>query len=118
MVNGLLWLLGFQFAGEVVVRLLDLPVPGAVVGMMLLFLALQLRRPAESAGVLRTSDALLRHLQLLFIPAGVGIMTSLALLRDEALPLAGGLVASWLAGLVVVGWTVTLLHRRTTRAGA
>jgi len=114
-INGLLWLLACQLVGEVVVRTFDWPVPGAVVGMAVLFALLQLRRPPEGANVLRMSDALLRHLQLLFIPAGVGVVTLLAVIRDDALPIIGAMLVSWLAGLVVVGWLVTLLVPRRAR---
>lgn len=69
----MMWLLGCQLVGEVIARGLDLPVPGPVVGMVVLFVVLQVRRPPATANVFRTSDALLRHLQLLFIPAGVGV---------------------------------------------
>lgn len=112
MINGLLWLLACQLVGEVVSRSLDLPLPGSVLGMVLLFGLLQWRRPPDTANVLRTSDALLRHLQLLFVPAGVGVITYLAVLRDEALPVVGALLVSFLAGLVVVGGVVTLMTRR------
>lgn len=115
MINGLLWLLACQLVGEVVVRTFDWPVPGAVVGMLVLFALLQLRRPPESANVIRASDALLRHLQLLFVPAGVGVVTLLAVIRDEAVPLVGAMLVSWLAGLVVVGWLVSLLIPRRAR---
>lgn len=115
MINGLLWLLACQLVGEVVVRSLGWPVPGPVVGMVLLFALLQLRRPPETANVLRTSDALLAHLQLLFVPAGVGVVTLLAVIREDALPIAGALLVSWLAGLAVVGWLVTLLARGPAR---
>lgn len=108
---GILWLLGCQLAGEVVVRLLDVPVPGPVVGMVLLFLLLRLRRVPDGAPVTRAADAFLRHLQLLFVPAGVGVVAYLTVLRDHALPVAVGLAGSWLAGLAVVAWTVTLLER-------
>ncbi|NYG58820.1 holin-like protein [Nocardioides daedukensis] len=111
MLNGMMWLLGCQLVGEVISRGLDLPVPGPVLGMVLLFIVLQVRRPPADANVLRTSDALLRHLQLLFIPAGVGVVTYLAVLRDDALPIVGGLFLSWLLGLVTVGWLVVLLVR-------
>lgn len=111
MINGLMWLLLCQVVGEVLVRLAGVPVPGPVVGMVLLFGLLQWRRPAENAGVFRASDALLRHLHLLFVPAGVGVVTYLGVVRDDALPIAGSLVLSWLAGLLVVGWLVTGLRR-------
>ena len=71
MIAGLLTLLGCQLTGEFAVRLLGVPVPGAVVGMVLLFVVLQVRRPRPDTGVVRSADALIRHLQLLFVPAGV-----------------------------------------------
>lgn len=111
MVNGLMWLLVFQMVGEVISRVLDLPVPGPVIGMLLLFVALMVRRPAESAGVIRVSEGMLRHLQLLFIPPAVGVVTYLSVLRSDAVPIVGGLTLSWLAGLVTVGLLVTAMTR-------
>lgn len=117
MINGITWLLVFQFLGEVVVTLTRTPVPGPVVGMVLLLLALVLRTPAAGAGVLRVADALLGHLQLFFIPAGVGIIVYLATLRDQAVPVVVAMVTSWLVGLLVVGGIVQLWMRTTTGAG-
>lgn len=112
MLAGLTWLLGCQVAGELVVRLTGLPLPGPVVGMALLFALLQVRAPATDAGVFRVSDTLLSHLQLFFVPAGVGVVVYLGVLRDEAFPVVLGLVGSWLVGLVLVGWLVAALGRR------
>lgn len=108
MINGLLWLLLCQLVGEVVVRTTGLPIPGPVVGMVILFGLLQWRKP-DAANVLRTSDALLKHLQLLFIPAGVGVVTLLGVIGEHPVPLVGALLISWVVGLVTVGWLVTLL---------
>jgi holin-like protein len=85
------------------VQLFDLPIPGPVVGMILLFVALQLRRPDQRAGVIRAADLLLRHLQLLFVPAGVGVIAFLSVIGEEWLPIVGGLTISWLAVLVITG---------------
>jgi holin-like protein len=111
-INGLLWLVLCQLVGEVIVRTTGLPLPGPVVGMVILFALLQLRRPDAHANIFRTSDALLKHLQLLFIPAGVGVITLLGVIGDHPLPLVGALLISWVAGLVTVGWLVTLLLRK------
>ena len=116
MIVGLLWLLGCQLAGEVVVEVLGVDVPGPVVGLVLLLAVLRLRRAGDDDPVVRTSTRLLDHLQLFFVPAGVGVVAYAALLREEALPLALALVGSWLAALAVVGWTVSALHRRRRRA--
>jgi holin-like protein len=110
-ITGLTWLLACQLVGEVVVRLLDVPVPGPVVGMLVLFVALRARDVRDDANVVRAGMGLLRHLQLFFIPAGVGVVAYAATIRDNALPVAVALVGSWLAGLVVVGWVTVLLER-------
>ncbi|WP_377324934.1 CidA/LrgA family protein [Pimelobacter simplex] len=111
MIAGLTWLLAFQVLGEVVVRLLDITVPGPVVGMLLLFVFLRVRRYGDDGSIVRAGSALLRHLQLFFVPAGVGIVVYLGMLRDHALPIAASLLGSWLIGLAVVGWTAVGLER-------
>jgi holin-like protein len=97
MVTGVIALLGCQLAGEFVV----LPVPGPVVGMVFLFVVLQVRRPGPEAGVVRAADLLLRHLSLLFVPAGVGVVQYLPAIAAAALPIVAGLLVSWLAALLV-----------------
>ena len=101
LLTGVLVLLGCQLLGEVTVRLLGLEVPGPVVGMVVFFVILRVRRPSERSGLVRAPSLLLRHLQLLFVPAGVGIVVYLDTLRDDGLPLAAGLWLSWLLGLAV-----------------
>ncbi|NPC98510.1 CidA/LrgA family protein [Nocardioides sp. zg-DK7169] len=118
MVNGLMWLLGCQLVGEVVVRLTDLPVPGPVVGMAVLLVLLQVRRSGDDATVVRAADGLLRHLQLLFVPAGVGVVAYLAVIRDDLVPISVAMLGSWLAGLLVVGWSARLLTRDHGEAAA
>ena len=122
MIAGLTWLLACQLLGEVVVRVTDAPVPGPVVGMVLLLTVLEVRRrrgaDTERASVVRVSDVLLRHLQLFFVPAGVGVVAYAATIRDDAAPILVGLVGSWLLALALVGWTAQLLvSRRDAGAG-
>lgn len=80
--------------------------PGPVVGMLLFLLLLRLRKPAEASGLVAAPSLLLQHLQLLFVPAGVGIVVYLHTLRDHAVPLAVGLVGSWLVGFLVTAYAV------------
>lgn len=109
--NGLLVLLGCQLVGELAVRLTDIEFPGPVVGMLLLFLLLQVRRPAATSGLVAAPALLLRHLHLLFIPAGVGVVVYLDRIRDDAWPLAAGLWVSWLVGFVVTAVVADRLLR-------
>jgi putative effector of murein hydrolase LrgA (UPF0299 family) len=68
-------LLTFQCLGEGVSYLFGIPVPGPVIGMLLLFGFVMLR-PQVADAIEPTAFELLRHLSLLFVPAGVGIMVS------------------------------------------
>ena len=111
-------LLACQLAGEVLVRALVLPLPGPVAGMGLMFLFLVWRgrrgaAPAEAvpAEIGRVADALLGNLSLLFIPAAVGVVQYLALLRTYALPLALAIVVSTLAAMVATATTFRLVAR-------
>lgn len=112
MINGILWVLGCQLVGEVLVRSIGISIPGPVVGMVLLFGVLMLRRPGEDSGTLRFADGLLRHLQLFFVPVTVGIMVHVSELGRQWLPATGGLVISWAAGLVTVAVLAGWLQRR------
>lgn len=111
MLKGVLVLLACQLVGEVVVRLFGLELPGPVVGMLVFLVVLRVRRPRPSSGLVRGPDLLLRHLQLLFVPAGVGVIVYLDALRDDAWPLTAGLWLSWLLGLVVTALVVAGLVR-------
>ncbi len=70
--NGVTLLLVYQLTGEILVRLLGLPIPGPVLGMVMLFVTLMIRGSAPPDSLSEASSALLSHLSLLFVPAGVG----------------------------------------------
>ena len=119
MIIGLLWLLGSLLVGEVLVRIFDAPVPGSIVGMVLLFVVLRWRGASDDSPVVRVGHYLLDHLQLFFVPAGVGVVVYLSTVRDHAVPIAAGLLVSWLLGLVTVAGVVTALSwRRVDPGGA
>ncbi len=111
MIGALAVLLAFQLVGEVAVQLSSVPVPGPVVGMVLLFIALRWRESLPDA--LRTiAETLLSHLSLLFIPAGVGIIQHGARLVDEWLALLAAMVLSTLITVAVTAlvmqWVIRL----------
>lgn len=99
-----------QLAGELIARWLGLPVPGPVIGMVLLFIGLSVRGepPAELANL---AHGLLRHLSLLFVPAGVGVISYIGLLAEAWLPITLTLITSVLLAIVVTGVTLRLLQR-------
>jgi putative effector of murein hydrolase LrgA (UPF0299 family) len=82
MIQGIGLLLGFQLAGEAITRLLRLPVPGAIIGLLLLFAWLQSRaftdlktpEAVDATEVAQIATPLLRNLAILFVPSGVGVL--------------------------------------------
>lgn len=111
MLYSLTILLLCQLAGEVLVRLLHLPVPGPVCGMVILFAGLCLigRIPDPLA---RTTDGLLSNISLLFVPAGVGIMLHFELIATDWLAIMVGIAVSTAASLLLTALPMHLLRRR------
>jgi holin-like protein len=93
MIPALTLLLACQLAGELIARLFRLPVPGPVLGMLLLF-ALLLARPRSEAVVRDTTGTLLRYLSLLFVPAGVGLIRHGGRIRAELVAITVAIVIS------------------------
>jgi putative effector of murein hydrolase LrgA (UPF0299 family) len=93
-------LLVCQCLGEVIAFALHLPVPGPVIGMLILFCALVVR-PTLLDKIQSTGDALLQHLSLLFVPAGVGIFVTAGSLHGQWLAIVGAVIGSTLATLAV-----------------
>jgi holin-like protein len=107
-------LVGLDMAGAAMARALRVPVPGTVVGLLVLFGGLlvlgRVPGPLEKVAAL-----LFDHLNLLYIPAAVGVMAYGALVRRDAWPIAVALLASGVVGLLVAGWTFQLVDRRFGR---
>jgi holin-like protein len=111
MLRALATLLVFQCLGEGVSYLFKLPVPGPVIGMLLLFGFLMLR-PQVADAIEPTALELLRHLSLLFIPAGVGIMVSAGKVRGDALAVVASLIVSTTLAIAVTALVTRALLRR------
>ncbi len=101
-----------QLAGGWLARALGLPVPGSVLGLVLLAALVELR-VVPLALVRPAADFLVRHLALLYVPAGAALVLHWGLVRREWLPIVAGGVASTVAVLVVAGLVYQRLERRT-----
>lgn len=112
MLESLAALLLFQLAGEVLVQATAAPIPGPVVGMLLLFLALQVRGGVPEP-LRATSQGLLAHLSLLFVPAGVGVMLYVQRIAEEWLAILVALfLSTWLSVAVTALVMVVSMRRR------
>lgn len=106
---GILW--AFSFAGSRIANGLHLTLPGNVVGMALLFLALTFGVVRE-AWFASTVRFLTKHLTFFFIPLIVGVMDSGALLARSGLAIAVALVLSAAIGIGVTALVTDRLARR------
>ncbi len=112
MLAALATLLSLQLAGEVVARWFALPVPGPVLGMAALLLALAWR-PTWLNALRSTAQGLLQHLSLMFVPAGVGVMLHLQRLGEEAWAIGIAVVLSTWIGMATTALTVVWLMDKT-----
>ncbi len=112
--RGLVVVVLFDVLGEVLARHARVPLPGPVVGMVLLVLAMAL---LPRIGDLCEAGAtlLLRHMTLLFVPAAVSALGSLALLRAEGGRMLVALVVSTSLALATGGFTFLLAARPRRR---
>lgn len=107
-------ILGCQLLGETVQVATKIAVPGPVIGMAILFLGLLVKKSLP-AGLENAAGGLLRHLALLFVPAGVGVMLHIPRLADEWWPILLGIVPGTLVAIAVTALLVERLGRGTIR---
>lgn len=121
MLSALMSLIGFQLIGELLRDALHLPIPGPVIGMFLLTATLVLRGDGNlgkpTAALDDVAQGLITNMGLLFVPAGVGIIAERGLLRQEWLPILGGVLGSTIISIIVTGLVMHRTLRRPSRAG-
>ena len=97
----LMIILGAYLLGVAIQLIFNLPIPGTVLGLIILFLGLY-------SGIIKIEmiedmcEILISHMSFLFIPAGVGLITSFNLLSDN-------IVAFFLVILIstIIVWLIT-----------
>ncbi len=95
-------LFAFLALGELIVWLTGVRIPSSIIGMLLLTVALKLRA-VRLMWVDRVSDFLVRNLGFFFVPAGVGLMRCLGLIKAEWLLIVVSAVVSTFVILAVTG---------------
>ncbi|MFT4158521.1 MULTISPECIES: CidA/LrgA family protein [Shinella] len=116
MLVGITILLVFQLIGEISAYFLGGFVPGPVIGMAMVAVVLTLTggmtflEPAHRQTV-DTSRAILANLGILFVPAGVGIIQHLDLIRDRGFALLAIVLLSTVITLAVTVWVFILVKR-------
>ena len=109
LLRGLALLLLLQAAGESLTHAFDLPLPGPVIGLVLLLAALRLQLVRDL--VVDAAEGLLAHLSLLFVPVGVGVITHLDVVSAYGLRLLAVVVLSTWIGMAVTALVLARLLR-------
>jgi holin-like protein len=97
-------------AGNAINQFSGLPLPGAVIGLLILLAFLIVSR-GPSEPLKQASDFLLQNLTLLFIPASLGVITQFATLKQDALPIGIAIAGSTVLGMAVTALIMQWLTR-------
>lgn len=108
---GFALLLLFNLAGLALHDLLHVPLPGNVIGLLLLLAALTLRL-VKLEWIEAPAQFLLRHMMLFFVPYVIAVVRLRQTLADNWLALLGGMVFSTLLAMAVTGWIAQWLAPR------
>lgn len=80
-VRQVILLLSIVFMGEFLNKIVNIPLPGSVLGLLVLF-ALLLMQIIRLEQIEETSEFLMKHLAIFFVPVGVGLMNIMDVLKE------------------------------------
>ena len=103
-------LLGIWAAGEFISQLIKnvINIPGSIIGMIILFVLLESKILDESK-IKDVADFFLGNMSLFFIPAGVSLIESLGLIKENAVLLLSCILIINVAVMIVSGRSVDLM---------
>ena len=107
-----------QLVGEFLQKYFALAIPGPVIGLLLMLVALLLQRGSRDSDtdfgqkVINTSNHLLQYLSLLFVPIGVGVVMHLQLLESQLVKVLGVIIIGTLLTIIVTAALFQALRKR------
>lgn len=110
----LFWIFLFSFLGEFLSLLSPIAIPGSVIGMVLLFVALHFEF-LEMSQVETVGEWLTDNMAILFIPPGVGLMTHFNVIAGVWWQLLIIVIGSTAAMIAFVAVVVQVIKKRVER---
>lgn len=107
-------ILSIYFLGELIQKAFNLPIPGNVLGMIILFFSLYIG-VVKLDMIDKISDFLLENMAFFFLPAGASLITCFALLKGKLTAILAVSLISTVVILVVTGLTVGLVQKFLSR---
>lgn len=111
-INQFLIILLISFLGEILKCLLPLPIPASIYGMIILFLGL-MTKVIKLESVKETGKFLIEIMPIMFIPAGVGLMTTWGALQPILLPVNIITAVTIITVMVATGWVSQIIIRKS-----
>jgi holin-like protein len=102
MVQGLTIIFLFLFLGDSISYFAKIPIPGNVIGMILLTVSLKIGL-IKLESIKPSADILVKNMAFLFVPPGVGIMVYFDLIKTEFVAIVASYLFSTFAVLFAVG---------------
>lgn len=106
----------FSFLGEILHKVLPFPIPASIYGIVLLFLALELKI-LKVAQIREVSTTLIISMPVMFIPPAVGLISSWENIKDSWAEYLLITFASTFVVMAIAGWSTQwiILWRRNKR---
>ena len=115
-VKQFLIILVISFVGELLKYLLPLPIPASIYGMVLLFIGL-MTGWIKLEAVKETGIFLIEIMPVMFIPAGVGLMTSWGTLQEIIVPVSIITVLTIITVMIATGRVSQTIIRKSKEKG-
>ena len=110
----LLIIIGIYILGLIITEAFNLIIPGNIVGMIILLILL-LPKGIDIKAIENTANFLLNHLAFFFIPAGVSLMNSLGIIKDNWIGILFVSIITTFIIFVVTGKTVEYIQKLKKR---
>ncbi|WP_426349564.1 CidA/LrgA family protein [Alloiococcus sp. CFN-8] len=110
----LLIIIGIYILGLIITEAFNLIIPGNIVGMIILLILL-LTKGIDIKAIENTANFFLNHLAFFFIPAGVSLMNSLGIIKDNWIGILFVSIITTFIIFVVTGKTVEYIQKLKKR---
>ncbi len=107
-------LFAFSYLGSLLHQYLNIPLPGSIIGLLLLLAALS-SKLFKPDWIQHGAGFLLAFLPLLFLPATIGVMNYASLFSGKGILICFAVVISTLATMIIAGKTSQLLENKTLK---
>lgn len=105
------FILALTLLGDLIKKFFNLPLPGSVIGMLILFLLLSFK-VVKVESLKEISSFLLDHLAFFFVPGGVGLMAYMGVLKENWLEIGGISLITTVLVFLITGSTIQFLRKR------